>query len=124
MDSAISLPSLDSLPSIAITPHDEPKAALRDLVSCALPENGKLWIEERKRCEDLTREVRNIAVPRLLPTENEIKLARQFARAKAVQDAPILLPCFGAGISVVCLLSGAVNGFNYEMGSYAGSPQE
>jgi hypothetical protein len=124
MDRAVRLPSLDSLPTIVIAPSDEPVAALRDFVNCALPGNGNVWTEERERCEMLTREIRNVAASPREPTEKETRLARKFARDKAVQGAPILLPCFGAGISVVCLISGAMKGFDYEMGSYAGSYQE
>jgi len=107
--------SAPSMPSIVIAPDENTnQAVLRDLVTCALPENGKIWTEERERCQGITKGVRTFAVAKHVPTTAEEKLARKFKRAKAIQDAPLTAPCFnGASFSVICLVNGFTEGFDH-----------
>ncbi len=84
-------------------------------MTCSLPDNGKVWTEERERCQKITSGLRNVAVAAHVPTEKEEKLARRFKHAKAKEDAPLLLPCFnGAFFSVICLANGFAHGFDQD----------
>ncbi|MCC6915605.1 MAG: hypothetical protein IT566_18045 [Rhodospirillaceae bacterium] len=115
--STITLPPL-TIPTIPTAPPDNDLSVLGGYVGCGL--NRALTAEERERCEKQRREFYAGPGPAEGPTAIDLALEKRFARDKAVQDAPILLPCFtSAGPNLLCFLGGALNGFEFEIGSYA-----
>jgi hypothetical protein len=116
---AINLPSF-TMPVVPTLPADEGLSILGGYIACGLGQ--ELTAEDRERCEKQRREFYAGPGPADGPTAADLALEKRFARDKAVQDAPILLPCFTpAGPSLFCLLGGVLNGFEFATGSYAGT---
>jgi hypothetical protein len=86
----------------------------------------KLSHEEKERCIARLAKVQDEPAATYAATDDEKRIAQQFARELAVKQAPPLLPCFssvGLGISIKCLMLGAFNGFNFAGApSYADAP--
>ncbi len=123
---AITLPPLTipTIPTIPAPSPDKDLSVLGGYVGCGL--NQALTAEDRERCERQRREFYAGPGPAAGPMAADLALEKRFARDKAVQDAPILLPCFtAAGPNLLCFLGGALNGFDFKIGSYAdvGSPE-
>lgn len=89
-------------------------------LACNLANYETLSPEEKERCIKQLAKSQNESAPPYVATDEEKRLTQQFARELAVKQAPPLLPCFsslGVGISVLCLMRGALNGFDF-----AGTP--
>ena len=95
-------------------------------LGCNLLNYEKLSHEEKERCIARLAKVQDEPAATYAATDDEKRIAQQFARELAVKQAPPLLPCFssvGLGISIKCLMLGAFNGFNFAGApSYADAP--
>lgn len=93
-------------------------SVLNDYMACGLARARSP--EEEARCNTLRGELHALTPGDVDPSNAAPARAREFARAKAIQDAPVLLPCFTpAGPNPLCLLGGVLGGFTFETGSYA-----
>jgi hypothetical protein len=99
----------------AVQPDPKALTALRSYVWCGALDDGKQLPENAKPCDSVKWDLHTAALPSRLPTDQEKALQRQFERQLAFDKAPKLLPCGG---DVICLVEGALNGFEYHMGSY------
>lgn len=73
---------------------------------------------ERTKCDELRRPFYTGPGKIRPPTEEEQALERYFTRQKAIQEAPILLPCNGF-TDLVCVAATLLTGSEFKMGSYA-----
>ncbi|MGE3334831.1 MAG: hypothetical protein AB7I36_14385 [Rhodospirillaceae bacterium] len=114
---AFTLPDVTTLIAPVMPLRDE-LSVLGGYVGCGL--NQALTSEEREDCEKQRREIYGGPGATDDPAATDLALEKRFARDKAIQDAPVLLPCFTpAGPNLLCLLGGALNGFEFKTGSYA-----
>ncbi|MBY0510526.1 MAG: hypothetical protein K2P94_10310 [Rhodospirillaceae bacterium] len=92
-------------------------AALDAYVSCALPDDNRLWTEDQRRCAQRLWDIFKTSPPREL-SEREKELARKFERDLKIQNAPLLVPCFSptGAINPVCLVKGLSEGFEPNAG--------
>lgn len=97
---------------------------LNPFISCGM--ERQLNAAQRRACDERLGGLTPAEKGQRRPDDTVAALDRGFARDKAREDAPVLLPCFTpAGPNLLCLLGGAVNGFHFETGSYADvSPPE
>lgn len=96
--------------------------ALGDYLTCGVKPDQDLTPSERAKCEEIRAGFYTGSGTLRPPTEEEQALERHFALEKAIQDAPILLPC-GGFTDIICIVASALNGFDFKMGSYAGTPR-
>lgn len=118
---AITLPSVELATPTAPEqqqPFDPFLGALRD-IECTALYGDKTAPLDRGRCAGLRRSLANVLRPKSFDDDPK---ARRYARDKAIQDAPIAVPCFGGGgVSLPCLIGRVASG-DFEMGSYADGP--
>jgi hypothetical protein len=120
---AVILPEMSELP---LAPDENATSGrlegLGAYLECGLQSDESMTADERAACDALRRPF--YAGPGKLapPTEAELALERYFDHQKAIQDAPILLPC-GGFTDVFCIVATALNGFDFKMGSYAAKPR-
>jgi hypothetical protein len=119
---APALPSVSppsSAPVIAVPSQPADSAILGGLgqsLSCNLANYDKLPLQEKERCLKRLAELRNAPASSYVAADEEKRLTQQFAHELAVKQAPPLLPCFnsiGMGVSDLCLMRGALNGFDF-----------
>ena len=106
-------------PEITVPSQPADSAILGGLgqsLSCNLANYEKLSPEEKDRCLKRLAKLKDEPASPYVATEEEMRLTQQFAHELAVKQAPPLLPCFssiGVGVSVLCLMRGALNGFDF-----------
>ncbi len=89
---------------------------------CGVQSEESMSADQRAKCDDLRAPLYAGPGRRAPPTEAEVALERHFDREKAIQEAPILLPC-GGFTNVTCIIASALNGFDFRMDSYARKPR-
>jgi hypothetical protein len=102
----------------ALSPSQGPMAeALEVYVSCGLPDDNRLWTEDQRRCAQRLWDLYKTLPPRELSAQ-EKELARKFERDLKIQNAPMLLPCFGpaGGVIPACVIQGLLQGFEANAG--------
>ncbi|MBM3514875.1 MAG: hypothetical protein FJX59_14360 [Alphaproteobacteria bacterium] len=99
--------------------------ALKPYALCGMPNDGRPIPENARPCDTVRWSLSTKPMEPRQPTEKELALHREFERAYAIENSPVHLPCAGGGLlNPLCLISGMLNGFDFEMGSYAGTGGE
>ena len=127
---AETLRSLQTAPATPTTPRAPDDSAILDRLGRSLGCNflnyEKLTHEEKERCIARLAKLQDEPAATYAATDEEKRLTQLFARELAVKQAPPLLPCFsavGLGVSIKCLMLGAMNGFDFaDAPSYADVP--
>jgi hypothetical protein len=114
-------PHITHLPAVPRAPSSDPALSiLGDYVACGV---GRMRSQdEQAACDKMRAEL--VAGPTSGDKQDVLAqgLEKRFAREKAIQEAPVLLPCFTpAGPNLLCFIGGALNGFSFATGSYASS---
>lgn len=119
---------LSPAPDFTIAPDDSAVSAhltqLGSYVACGLGQ--ALTLEDRERCDHMRTDL--FKDPHRRPSQDgDLALERRFARAKEIEDAPKLLPCFTpVGPDPICFLAGAFGLIALKPGTYApsGPPED
>jgi len=112
-------PRVQPIAPVPVTPQrDTDLSALRSYVWCGALDDGKKWNGEHRNCDNVHWGLQTAALPKRAPTEVEKDLTRKFEHELAFDKAPKLIPCLNGGLNIICLVQGAMNGFDYKMASY------